>query len=76
MNGLNGYKAVKQEILRGKKHNSIGLNVTDILIFNPIKTGGGLFLPAAWTFFNNFKNNKAIVLKFFDNQQISIRPIQ
>ena len=40
MNGLKGHKAIKQEILQGKKPNSIGLNVRDILIFkvNFLKT--------------------------------------
>jgi len=32
-----------------------------------IPTNAWLFLPAAQTFFNNSKNNKAIAMKLFDN---------
>ena len=34
--------------------------------FNPIKPGGGLFVPAAYSFVDNFLHETVMGLKFYD----------
>ena len=39
---------------------------TKISTLNPIKPGGGLFVPAAYSFVDNFLHETVMGLKFYD----------